>query len=47
MKDKEVYELKCKICGKIIKSLSENQADYNLKIHMMKHEKEKNVQKKN
>jgi len=32
-KDYEVYELTCKKCGKVIRSLSENQADYNMKAH--------------
>ena len=31
--DYEVYELTCKKCGKVIRSLSENQADYNMKAH--------------
>jgi len=38
-KDNEIYELKCEICGKVIRSLSENQADYNMKSHMITHGK--------
>jgi len=31
--DTEIYELTCEKCGKVIKSLSESQADYNMKAH--------------
>jgi len=31
-KDYKVYTLKCE-CGKVIVSLSEAQADYNMKVH--------------
>jgi hypothetical protein len=32
-KDYEIHELTCPKCGKIIVSLSEAQADYNMKAH--------------
>lgn len=32
-KDYEVYDLTCEKCGKRIISLSEAQADYNMKAH--------------
>ena len=35
--DTEIYELKCEVCGKVIKSLSENQADMNMKQHKLTH----------
>lgn len=34
----EVHEIKCKMCGKVIQSLSEDQARSNMKSHMMIHE---------
>jgi len=36
----EIYELTCGKCGKVIKSLSENQANFNMKQHKLTHEKE-------
>ena len=38
----EIYELTCEVCGKIIKSLSENQANFNMKQHKLIHEKDGN-----
>lgn len=34
---KEIYELKCNVCNKVITALSENQANYNLKAHELTH----------
>jgi hypothetical protein len=34
----KVYVRKCKICGREIVSLSEKQAEANLKSHMLRHE---------
>ena len=36
--DKEIYELKCEVCGKVIISLSENQVSMNMKQHKLTHE---------
>jgi len=38
--DKEIYELTCDFpnCKKVIKSLSENQAMQNMKVHKLTHE---------
>lgn len=38
-KEPEVYKLVCKTCGKVIASLSKSQAQSNMRIHMMTHEK--------
>lgn len=38
----EIYELTCEVCGKIIKSLSENQATFNMKQHKLTHDKDGN-----
>ena len=40
---REVYELKCEICGKVVTSLNENQADYNMKAHKLSHKRKKEV----
>lgn len=40
MKNKEIYAIKCRKCGKIIKSLSENQFNYNLKQHREMHQRQ-------
>ena len=41
-KDNEIYELKCNHpgCNKVIRSLSENQANFNMKQHKLIHEVE-------
>lgn len=36
----KVIKKKCDICGKIITSLNENQAQYNLDSHKLTHKKE-------
>jgi hypothetical protein len=35
--DTEIYKLKCEVCGKVIKSLSKNQVDMNMKQHKLTH----------
>lgn len=39
--DTEIYELTCDKCGKVIKSLSENQANQNMKVHKLSCDGEK------
>ena len=36
---KEIYELECPVCKKLIRSLNENQAHYNYKLHFESHSK--------
>lgn len=46
-KKNKIYKLTCPICKKKIVSLSENQADYNMKAHRLTHKlpKSNNMQK--
>lgn len=41
MEETKIYQKKCKICDKIIKSLSKPQFEYNYNLHIKSHERKK------
>lgn len=37
--NQQVYELECPVCKRLIRSLNENQAHYNYRLHFESHQK--------